>query len=235
MAQSTHGRPDQDARLLLQPADPAPRRLPADRRTEDRRAARIRVPVPPRDADAPAVDLVDRAGGHRHGPLGRARRLHRQHILGRRRHASRRSDRETGAPRRFAINFTPASLLDPAFEATTIAAMVRDAGLSPIAHHDRVHRAAGRGRPRAPAAAQVKALRRLGFGFAVDDAGAGYASFALVAALRPIDHQDRPRHRLRHRPRRCEAGTRRGVRVVRPAHRRQARRRGHRAAAPTWP
>ena len=32
---------------------------------------------------------------------------------------------------------------------------------------------------------QVKALRKLGFGFAVDDAGAGYASFALVAALRP--------------------------------------------------
>jgi hypothetical protein len=32
---------------------------------------------------------------------------------------------------------------------------------------------------------QVKTLRRLGFGFAVDDAGAGYASFALIAALRP--------------------------------------------------
>jgi EAL domain-containing protein (putative c-di-GMP-specific phosphodiesterase class I) len=32
---------------------------------------------------------------------------------------------------------------------------------------------------------QVKALRRLGFGFAVDDAGAGYASFSLIAALRP--------------------------------------------------
>ena len=31
----------------------------------------------------------------------------------------------------------------------------------------------------------VKALRRAGFGFAVDDAGAGYASFALIAALRP--------------------------------------------------
>ena len=36
-----------------------------------------------------------------------------------------------------------------------------------------------------PLKRQVKALRRLGFGFAVDDAGAGYASFALVAALRP--------------------------------------------------
>ena len=32
---------------------------------------------------------------------------------------------------------------------------------------------------------QVKALRKAGFGFAVDDAGAGYASFSLIAALRP--------------------------------------------------
>jgi EAL domain-containing protein (putative c-di-GMP-specific phosphodiesterase class I) len=32
---------------------------------------------------------------------------------------------------------------------------------------------------------QVKALRRLGFGFAIDDAGAGYASFSMIAALRP--------------------------------------------------
>jgi EAL domain-containing protein (putative c-di-GMP-specific phosphodiesterase class I) len=31
----------------------------------------------------------------------------------------------------------------------------------------------------------VKALRRLGFGFAIDDAGAGYASFSLIASLRP--------------------------------------------------
>jgi EAL domain-containing protein (putative c-di-GMP-specific phosphodiesterase class I) len=36
-----------------------------------------------------------------------------------------------------------------------------------------------------PLKRQVKALRRLGFGFAIDDAGAGYASFALIAALRP--------------------------------------------------
>ena len=36
-----------------------------------------------------------------------------------------------------------------------------------------------------PLKRQVKALRRLGFGFAVDDAGAGYASFTLIAALRP--------------------------------------------------
>jgi EAL domain-containing protein (putative c-di-GMP-specific phosphodiesterase class I) len=32
---------------------------------------------------------------------------------------------------------------------------------------------------------QVKALRRLGFGFAIDDAGSGYASFNVIAALEP--------------------------------------------------
>src|SRR5207249_1487164 len=36
-----------------------------------------------------------------------------------------------------------------------------------------------------PLKRQARALRKLGFGFAVDDAGAGYASFTLVAALRP--------------------------------------------------
>jgi EAL domain-containing protein (putative c-di-GMP-specific phosphodiesterase class I) len=93
--------------------------------------------------------------------------------------------RENGMePRRFAVNMTPASLLDPGFDAPRIAEMVRNAGLSParitvecteqqnVTDLDRLKR-------------QVKALRRLGFGFAVDDAGAGYASFALVAALRP--------------------------------------------------
>jgi EAL domain-containing protein (putative c-di-GMP-specific phosphodiesterase class I) len=85
---------------------------------------------------------------------------------------------------RIAINFTPASLLDPQFEAKALAQMVSDAGLSPrqitlecteeqaVPDVDQLKR-------------QVKALRRLGFGFAVDDAGAGYASFALIAALRP--------------------------------------------------
>ncbi len=62
--------------------------------------------------------------------------------------------------------------------------MVRDAGLDPrqltiecteqqaVADVVRLQKA-------------VRALRRAGFGFAVDDAGAGYASFALIAALRP--------------------------------------------------
>jgi len=34
-------------------------------------------------------------------------------------------------------------------------------------------------------AARVEAIRDAGFGFAVDDAGAGYASFSLIAAIRP--------------------------------------------------
>src|SRR5450756_1944006 len=40
-------------------------------------------------------------------------------------------------------------------------------------------------RRRAQPPKQVKGLRRLGFGFAIDDAGAGYASFNIIAALEP--------------------------------------------------
>jgi EAL domain-containing protein (putative c-di-GMP-specific phosphodiesterase class I) len=87
-------------------------------------------------------------------------------------------------PLRLAINLTPASLLDARFEAASFAAMVRSAGLDPRqltiecteqqAVADVLHLQKA-----------VRALRRAGFGFAVDDAGAGYASFALIAALRP--------------------------------------------------
>ena len=85
---------------------------------------------------------------------------------------------------RIAINFTPATLLAAPFEARAFKTMVEAAGLSPrqitlecteeqaVPDVDQLKR-------------QVKTLRRLGFGFAVDDAGAGYASFALIAALRP--------------------------------------------------
>jgi len=93
--------------------------------------------------------------------------------------------RGAGLPRlRVAINMTPASLLDAGFEAEALAKMVREVGLEPTqitlecteqqAISDVV-----------PLQRRVKALRRLRFGFAVDDAGAGYASFALIAALRP--------------------------------------------------
>ena len=87
-------------------------------------------------------------------------------------------------PTRLAINLTPASLLDPRFEANAFAATIRAAGLDPrqitvecteqqsVSDVVLLQRA-------------VRALRRVGFGFAVDDAGAGYASFAMIAALRP--------------------------------------------------
>jgi len=83
-----------------------------------------------------------------------------------------------------AINTTPASLLDPHFEAKSVARMVRQAGIDPrqVTLECTEQQAV---RDIVPLQRQVKALRRLGFGFAVDDAGAGYASFTLIAALRP--------------------------------------------------
>ena len=83
-----------------------------------------------------------------------------------------------------AINFTPASLLDSQFQAATFAAMVKAAGLDPrqITLECTEQQAVS---DIGPLVRQVKAFRRLGFGFAIDDAGAGYASFSLIAALRP--------------------------------------------------
>jgi EAL domain-containing protein (putative c-di-GMP-specific phosphodiesterase class I) len=87
-------------------------------------------------------------------------------------------------PYGFAINLTPASLLDPQFAAEEFAQAVRAAGLLPrqITLECTEQQAVS---DVVPLQRQVKALRKLGFGFAVDDAGAGYASFALIAALRP--------------------------------------------------
>jgi EAL domain-containing protein (putative c-di-GMP-specific phosphodiesterase class I) len=96
--------------------------------------------------------------------------------------ADRRSRGEP--PLRFAINFTPASLLDPTFEARAFAATVAEAGLRPhqITLECTEQQAVS---DIVPLIRQVKAMRRLGFGFAVDDAGAGYASFSLIASLKP--------------------------------------------------
>ncbi|MFL5779193.1 MAG: EAL domain-containing protein [Chloroflexota bacterium] len=87
-------------------------------------------------------------------------------------------------PLRVAINLTPASFLDPRFEASRINDLVRAAGLHPrqVTLECTEQQAVA---DVAPLKRQVKACRRLGFGFAVDDAGAGYASFTLIAALRP--------------------------------------------------
>lgn len=88
------------------------------------------------------------------------------------------------APMHAAINLTPASLLAPEFEPSALAAMVKAAGLDPrqITLECTEQQAVP---DVALLVRQVKALRRLGFGFAIDDAGAGYASFSLIAALRP--------------------------------------------------
>ena len=87
-------------------------------------------------------------------------------------------------PLHLAINFTPASLLDSEFEPKTLAAMVVAAGMKPRhvtleCTEQQVVSDMG------SMAKHVKALRRLGFGFAIDDAGAGYASFSMIASLRP--------------------------------------------------
>jgi EAL domain-containing protein (putative c-di-GMP-specific phosphodiesterase class I) len=99
--------------------------------------------------------------------------------------ARQASHRSAGrAPLHVAINLTPASLLAPQFEPSALAAMVKAAGLDPrqITLECTEQQAVP---DVALLVREVKALRRLGFGFAVDDAGAGYASFSLIAALRP--------------------------------------------------
>ncbi len=93
---------------------------------------------------------------------------------------------------RLAINLTPASLLAPGFEAHALADRVRAAGLVPaqVTVECTEQQAVA---DVEPLRRRVKRLRRVGFGFAIDDAGAGYASFTLIAALRPsvikIDRQ----------------------------------------------
>ena len=85
---------------------------------------------------------------------------------------------------RFSINLLPASLLAPHFEASAFADRIRRVGLSPrqiVVECTEQQAIADIGRLKK----QVRALRRLGFGFAIDDAGAGYASFNVIAALEP--------------------------------------------------
>lgn len=88
-----------------------------------------------------------------------------------------------GRQRRFAINLLPSSLLAPHFEAARFAERVRAAGLTPrqVIVECTEQQMADLGRLKK----QVRALRRLGFGFAVDDAGSNAATFTLVAALEP--------------------------------------------------
>jgi EAL domain-containing protein (putative c-di-GMP-specific phosphodiesterase class I) len=85
---------------------------------------------------------------------------------------------------RYSINLLPASLLAPHFEASVFADRVRRVGLSPrqiVVECTEQQAIVDIARLKK----QVRALRRLGFGFAIDDAGAGYASFNVIAALEP--------------------------------------------------
>ncbi len=138
------GRPDEDARLLLQPAERPPGRVPADRRAGHGRALRVRVPVPAEHADAPAVDQLDRPRRDRHGSLGGAGLVHRQADPARGGELEADAARTAASPLRLAINFTPASLLDSQFEAE--GARRDGQRRRPLAapDHARVHRAAGR-------------------------------------------------------------------------------------------
>ncbi len=91
-----------------------------------------------------------------------------------------------GRRMRFSINLLPASLLAAHFEANAFAGRVRALGLSPrqiiVECTEQRRGMADISRLRK----QVKALRRLGFGFAIDDAGAELRdSFMMIAALEP--------------------------------------------------
>ncbi len=89
-----------------------------------------------------------------------------------------------GRRARYSINLLPASLLAPHFEAGIFADRVRRAGLSPrqiVVECTEQQAIIDIARLKK----QVRALRRLGFGFAIDDAGSGYASFNVIATLEP--------------------------------------------------
>ena len=90
----------------------------------------------------------------------------------------------SGSEMRFGVNLLPASLLNPSFQAEAFADRVRAAGLAPSQIIvECTEQQAFNDVPSLKK--QVRALRRLGFGFAIDDAGAGYASFTVIAALEP--------------------------------------------------
>jgi EAL domain-containing protein (putative c-di-GMP-specific phosphodiesterase class I) len=90
----------------------------------------------------------------------------------------------TYVPRHLTINVLPASLADAFFEAKSLAARCRAAGLEP----SRVTLECTEQQSAPDMSALLRRVRQLrleGFGFAVDDAGAGYASFDLIVKLRP--------------------------------------------------
>lgn len=96
---------------------------------------------------------------------------------------TQREERGSG-PLAIAINLTPTSLLDHRFDVLKMLHAVEAVGLDPM--RITLECTEQQAVPNVTElAARVHALREAGFGFAVDDAGAGYASFSMVAAIRP--------------------------------------------------
>ena len=132
----------------------------------------------------PQSIALGRPGGDRHGPRRRARCVHRRDRCSRRSAASKPTAGKPASSRAaYAINLTPFSLLERRSTPGAGRPSPRRRARAPP-DHDRVHRAADRPRHQV-LHRQVKALRQAGFGFAVDDAGAGFTSFSLDPALRP--------------------------------------------------
>jgi EAL domain-containing protein (putative c-di-GMP-specific phosphodiesterase class I) len=95
-----------------------------------------------------------------------------------------RTARLESIPGHITVNVLPASLADAWFEPKALAERCRAAGIRP--GMVTLECTEQQSTPdQAALVRRVRQLRRQGFGFAVDDAGAGYASFALIAALRP--------------------------------------------------
>jgi EAL domain-containing protein (putative c-di-GMP-specific phosphodiesterase class I) len=96
----------------------------------------------------------------------------------------RQMDHLVTRPSHITINVLPASLADSWFDPGPLASRCREAGMSPM--DVTVECTEQQSAPdRDALERRVRQLRDAGFGFAVDDAGAGYASFALIAKLRP--------------------------------------------------
>ncbi|MCI0346373.1 MAG: EAL domain-containing protein [Chloroflexi bacterium] len=96
---------------------------------------------------------------------------------------TQREERGAG-PLAIAINLTPTSLLDERFDVPRMLQAVESVGLDPT--RITLECTEQQAVPNVTElATRVHALREAGFGFAVDDAGAGYASFSMVAAIRP--------------------------------------------------
>ncbi|HUH08701.1 MAG TPA: EAL domain-containing protein [Egibacteraceae bacterium] len=90
-----------------------------------------------------------------------------------------------GYPRaKLFINASPVTLVDPEFDVAELARLAQDVGMPvsnivvEVTESEAVH-------DLDELAERTRLLRRLGIGIAVDDAGAGHASFRVITRLRP--------------------------------------------------